>query len=103
MKRGLAFKSRKWAFRGIFFVFVFAKRILVWLFTLVKNFKREALMGAGECPKCHSLDMTYRKMKLEGTQVVYPFTCKKCHKDGEEAYSLEYIASILYEERKKVI
>jgi len=42
------------------------------------------------CPFCWSTEIDYGSLELQGTQVYYPCTCKKCKNRFKLWYKLEY-------------
>lgn len=44
----------------------------------------------GYCPICHSNDLEYEAMQLEGDMAYYPYICSNCHSRGEEWYYMQF-------------
>ena len=42
----------------------------------------------GVCPKCHSLNLTFGKRKIDDNNIFYPFTCDDCGAKGQEVYDI---------------
>ena len=97
MKRNLAFKSRKYTAKGLFFLFWFIKKIVTSVYYFIKNLVHEAKSGKGECPKCKSLDIVYEKPIF--LQHKHKFNCTKCNATGNETYSVVYNNSDLIKEK----
>lgn len=45
----------------------------------------------GMCAACGSELLEYGKPKLDGTHMIYPYTCETCAAVGEELYELSLV------------
>ena len=53
----------------------------------------------GECPRCHSYNLEYQAIEIEGDGMCYyPYKCEDCGQEGEEWYSMEFSGHNVYTE-----
>ena len=45
----------------------------------------------GICPKCHSENVDYDSIELDGNTAYYPCTCQECGTTWNECYNLDFV------------
>lgn len=94
MRKGKAWKYRKYALKGTWFSLIFMGSLVFKLFKWLSHLREEAISRIGQCPKCNSLDVEYGEMVLKDEQVYYHLTCNNCDTKSKEWYGLTYIETI---------